>query len=445
MNTFRKLLPYAVSILILGGLVVVGFLTRDYWQGWLLPGKPPEEEKPHAHETPGRVRLSPQARANLRLAVKPATVEPYWRMIQVPGVIVERPDNTDRAIVAPITGVVTRINLMPGKTVRAGDELFSLRLTSESVQTTQGQLFKTAQELQINQDDQARLKAAQGNNSLFNAKLIELGYEQRRLNAALETYRQDLLARGIKANQIDAIQRGDFLTEMKINAPSPSTETSNGERLLLSEVEEIKVKRGEQVQAGQTLCLLANHQQLLIEGRGYEEDTKYLERAAEKGWKVRAEFVEQAVASGPSLSEPLTISYLGNRVDPANRTFPFYIPLANQLRVEVGPTVEAARRWRFRPGERVMLHVPVEQFIGQIVVPLGAVVREGPEAYVFRANGDVFDRKPVNVLFEDEHHAVIANDGSIAEGNLIAQNNAAHLNRVLKAKEAGHDHHGHSH
>ena len=30
-----------------------------------------------------------------------------------------------------------------------------------------------------------------------------------------------------------------------------------------------------------------------------------------------------------------------------------------------------------------------------LVLPAAAVVREGPEAYVFRQNGDLFDRRPV--------------------------------------------------
>ena len=85
------------------------------------------------------------------------------------------------------------------------------------------------------------------------------------------------------------------------------------------------------------------------------------------------------------------------------------------------------------------------------MLPAAAVVLEGPEAYVFRANGDALDRKPVNLLLDDRDKLLVANDGSIAAGNHIAQNGAAQLNRVLKARAAGggeghgHDHAGHSH
>ena len=72
-----------------------------------------------------------------------------------------------------------------------------------------------------------------------------------------------------------------------------------------------------------------------------------------------------------------------------------------------------------------------------LVVPASAVAREGPEAYVFRQNGDLFDRWPVHVLHEDRSNVVIANDGSVAPGWAIAHNAAASLHRILKAQAAG--------
>jgi hypothetical protein len=70
------------------------------------------------------------------------------------------------------------------------------------------------------------------------------------------------------------------------------------------------------------------------------------------------------------------------------------------------------------------------------VLPISAVVREGPEAFVFRQNGDLFDRRPVHVLYEDHTNVVLANDGSLRSRFFIAQNAAASLNRVLKAQSS---------
>ena len=82
------------------------------------------------------------------------------------------------------------------------------------------------------------------------------------------------------------------------------------------------------------------------------------------------------------------------------------------------------------------LHVPVEQFENVIVLPAAALVREGPEAYVFRQNGDLFNRIAVHVLHEDRLNVVLANDGSLAPGFYLAQGSAASLNRVLKSQAA---------
>ena len=44
---------------------------------------------------------------------------------------------------------------------------------------------------------------------------------------------------------------------------------------------ELRVHLGEQVQAGQVLTVLANHQALDIEGRGFKQEAALLERAAD--------------------------------------------------------------------------------------------------------------------------------------------------------------------
>jgi cobalt-zinc-cadmium efflux system membrane fusion protein len=129
------------------------------------------------------------------------------------------------------------------------------------------------------------------------------------------------------------------------------------------------------------------------------------------------------------------IRHLANTIDSASRTFDFFIPLTNQSRSyeNDGQTFVV---WRLRPGQRVRLHVPVEQFENVMVLPVAALVREGPEAYVFRQNGDLFNRLPVHVLHEDRLNVVLANDGSVAPGAYLAQASAASLNRVLKAQAA---------
>lgn len=455
----RKILALLASVAVLAGTAAAAALTYDTWQQWLPRGLavPPAEEEPvHAHESKDRVRLSTQARSNLRLVVEPIQSATYTRHVTIPGAIVERP-GCDRGVTSPVAGVVQRVGAIPGETVRPGDVLLVLRVVSEYLQTSQTELFKTVREMQIVEEKRQRLEKAGG--AVAGQELIDLEAQQRRLQGTLQALRFDLSARGLTPEQIQGVTEGKFVTEVTVRVPAhepehttaslnvPAPEPHGKAGPPLYEVEELRVQLGDQVQAGQLLCTLADHHVLYVEGRPFRQEVPFLERAAQHGWPVRAEFAEEVADHWPALTEPLKIRFLGNRVDPASQTIPVYAPLANPFR-EYSEGGKTFRLWRFRPGERVRLQVPVERFADVFVLPAAAVVREGPEAFVFRANGDAFDRKPVHVLFEDRQNVVIANDGSISAGNYIARNGAAQLNRVLKAQASGgggHDHHDHEH
>ena len=173
-------------------------------------------------------------------------------------------------------------------------------------------------------------------------------------------------------------------------------------------------------------------------------------------YSIRAEFADEAVGAWPPQG-PLFIHHLANQVDPATRTFGFYLPLENQPRTfERDGTTHFA--WRYRPGQRVRLYLPVEKLVTlapdgktevlPFVLPAGAVAREGGEAYVFVQSGDTFRRKPVRVLHADRADVVVANDGSVSPIEFVVRNQAAALNRAVKAQAAGgggDPHAGHSH
>lgn len=457
----------------IGGVLAVAligavFFTRENWLPW-IGGETagPAAEEHHDHASPQRVKLTPQGRENLKLVSKPIVLQNYWRTLQVPGAVVDRPGLSDRGIPAPVAGVVAKVHAFPGDTVRPGDPLYTIRLISEYLQNTQTELFKTAQEIKLNQTQLARAKTLFQTGTLEESKVVELQNQDRRLTTQMQAYRQDLMTRGLTTEQINTASEGKFVNEVVILAPLPAPDSPHlvddtgkekkSDSPVLSkslpvdfayEVQELKVQLGEQVQAGQVLGVLANHRLLYIEGRGFKKEATMLERAAQNGWPVEAEFTEDDPNDWPPLEQPFVIRHLANLIDPTSRTFAFFIPLDNQSRAyqKNGRTFLV---WRFRPGQRVRLQVPVEEFKNVIVLPVGAVVREGPEVYVFRQNGDAFDRKPVRLLFEDRRFVVIANDNSVSPGSYVAQNAAAALNRVLKSQQAGeggHDAHaGHSH
>lgn len=413
-------------------------------------------EEEHASAAPEftTVKLTLQARKNLGLTARPVRLQSYWRTIQVPGVIVERPGRSDREVTAPAEGVVAQIHAFPGDTVRPGAALFTLRLISQYLQTAQADLFKAARETELIAEQRRRLESAARSGAVAEARLIELDQEFRRQAAIIQASRQDLLTRGLTTAQIDEVARGRFVTSIDVAAPAgdlagdAQTASAAAERASPGEpadevdgdgpayeVQDLAVALGQQVAAGQLLCTLSNHHALYIEGHAFKREAPFLERAAQNRWAVDVEFADDDGTHWPALNQTFQIRHLANSIDPAGRTFNFYLLLRNQSRVydRGGRTFLV---WRFRPGQRVRLHVPVEEFRDVIVLPAAGLVREGPEAYVFRQNGDLFERRPVHVLHEDRRYVVIAPDSRVPPGVYLAQTAAASLNRVLKAQAA---------
>ncbi len=440
-----------------GGFVALALLAIMGWFGyqrWHADRQVEENvaKSPAAPVADGTVpvKISPQARKNLGLVAKSLQPTTYWRTLDVPGVIKDRPGISDRGVVAPVTGVVTHIYSFPGDTVQPNAPLFSIRLVSESLHASQLELFKATKEIEITEQQSKRLSQATQSGALAGSRLIEVENQIQRLQVTEQAYRQDLQARGLPADRIDAAAKGEFVTEITVNAPGEQAlqvaevaltafqEENNDEPKRLPfnfELQSLNVAIGQQVEAGHLLCVLADHRALMIEGRGFENDMPLLQESAKNGWEIEVEFEATKQSNWPEMSRKLKIHHVSNTVEPESRTFAFYLALDNQW-LAYTQDEETRLLWRFRPGSRVRLHAPVEKLENVFVVPQQAVVREGPETFVFRQNGDLFDRRAVHVLHEDQHSIVLANDGSLRPGFFIAQNSAASLNRVLKAQAA---------
>jgi multidrug efflux pump subunit AcrA (membrane-fusion protein) len=435
------------------GLVTAGYLTRDAWLPWVTAGAPPSGQAAEMHGPVSAghsesVRLTPQAQGNLQIVSKPLRVGTFWRTLQVPGTVVDRPAYSDLGVIAPVASVVTKVHAFPGDTVGPGDPLVTLRLFSETLHRTQAELLRATLELQINRELRARLAAASESGAIPDAKMVAVENEYRRLSAQVKSTRQELLTRGLTPGQIDGVAAGKFVSEVVVKAPQrrgPDSRLLAGRFVkhavppgddgagLAFEVQELKVELGQQVQAGQTLALLSNHQALYIEGRAFPQEAPLVGRAAKEGWPLEVECLEEAGGSWPPLDQPFTIRHIANTIDPATRTFAFFLPLRNQSR-GFEKDGRALLLWRFRPGQKVRLHLKVEKLEDVFVLPADAAVREGPEAYVFRQNGDLFERKPVRVVYQDRRNVVLANDGGIPPGVFVAQSGATQLNRVLKGQ-----------
>ncbi|MES2794148.1 MAG: hypothetical protein V4719_31330 [Planctomycetota bacterium] len=476
-----------VGLLLTGAMIVALFFTRTAWLPVvqkLAGGGQPKETAPaeegheghdhsaHTHsDNTNTLPLSDQARKNLGLKLGEVELQDYWRTVTVPGIVSEQPGHSERRITTAVNGVVTKVYAFPGQTVRPGDPLFDVQPTSELLASTQAGLLKILQEMELNDIELKRLKPLAEEGTVPGTRLLEKQYERQRLDSQRLVQMQELMVRGLSADQVAEIVNSRVLIrQFTVRVPGGKDEVkssskpvarpafvpvsflqaearqSDADQDLVFSVEKIDVFPGKLIQAGEELCDLALHTYLNIVGLAFQRESELIGKAILEQRPITALF---ETSDGESLTkENLKILYSDNVVDVAEGTFRFHIPLKNEITRDVknadGVTY---RSWRFKPGQRVRLLVPVEHWTERIVLPSDAVVTEGADAFIFRANGKVMERVPVNIEYEDMRFTVLANDGSVFPGDEVAMNQAYQINLALKKQQgSGVDPHaGHNH
>jgi biotin carboxyl carrier protein len=221
-----KSLQLLFVVALVSGIAMAAHQLRSRWWPPLTETKADQtrtDETPVPLEEPKVLKLSAQARKNLGLISKSARPQTYWRTIQIPGSIVDKPGQSDRGVTSPAVGVVAEIHAFPGETVRPGDRLFTLRLFSEYLQNTQKEFFAASQEITLQNEQLARLKSAADTGAIPQSRLIELQNQIARQETLLQSHRQDLLTRGLAPEQIAGIANGEFVSSIELTAP-PLTE-----------------------------------------------------------------------------------------------------------------------------------------------------------------------------------------------------------------------------
>lgn len=449
-------------------VAAAAFVSFPYWQSPFVVATSTSTSKSTSassqHHTgansqaPEVIRLSKQACANLGLCNGNIELQTYWKKIQTTGVIADRPGLTDRSVTSPLDCVITKVHAMEGDIVQPGDKLFTLRIVSEYLQQTQSNYFKAIKEIEILKREIKRIQSLANSGVIPEKRIINLKQDIARQQAELDAHGQELLARGFDARQISRITSGKFVSSIEITVPQPQAdppeatskisqigfEKTASDRKTFLEVQELNVHLGQQIKSGELLAVLANHHFLYIKGHAFKKEATDISRATENNWSVEVEFLEDAATDWEPLQQPLKIRHLANTVDPENRTFDFFIPLNNQSRNYL-KNENTFVVWRFRPGQRVRIHVPTAELKDVIVLPSEAVINDGPNAYVFQQNGDLYNRIGVNVIYRDRINTVIANDGSLLAGFSVAINAAASLNRILKVQNASGENTGNFH
>lgn len=421
-----------------------------------------------AHDDPDSLTLTPQARLNLGLTpdqIQPVTLQAYDRSFTVPAIVAEVPGRTHLVVSAPLTGVVTTVHISPGEAVVPGDLLFQMRLTHEDLVQAQVNYLKTLSEFDVERRELERLQPLVNKGVVSPVLAREREYAADKLRALQDAQREALRLHGLTAEQIDGIAASRrLLREVEVVAPvgghaTPEQLRLTGEgqqpvSLIADEsrqpdlllVQSLQVHKGQALTAGASMCVLADYRRLFIEGAAFEQDSPALDRAAAAGWTVSA--VLHTASGQANVVDGLEIVYVANEVDVESRTLHFYVGLNNELlNSPADATGPQFVNWRFRPGQRLQLRIPIETFDDQIVLPVDAVTRDGAEQYVFVENGGHFDRRAVHVQFRDQTSVVIANDGSLFPGDRVALRGAHQMQMALKNRVGGgaDPHAGHSH
>ncbi|MDZ4851082.1 MAG: efflux RND transporter periplasmic adaptor subunit [Pirellulaceae bacterium] len=424
--------------------------------------------------TAASLELTSQARSNLGLTpeyLRPIELRTFRRMINVPAAVIARPGRTEIQVASPLNGVITHVHSVTGEAVLPGELLFEIRLSYEDLVESQTAFLKTLGELEVENREIERLEVVTQSGAVSGKTLLERRYAKDKLEALIRSQREGLKVHGLSERQVDSIAtEGKLLRDLKVVVPEIDRHSENEELRLSSRIVRpvafqnepitkvdsnhslnpltiatLNVRKGQAVMAGEPLCSLVDLKQLFIEGQAFEQDGSAIGRATGNNWTVEAVFPD---AESEVVVRDLKLAFVGNSVDRTTRTLPFYIELPNQiLRDERSTSGQRFITWKFRPGQRLEVRVPVEEWLDQIVVPIDAVVKEGADWFVFQQNGKRFDRVPVHVRYRDQIVAVIANDGSIYPGDVIAFRAAHQMQMAIKNKSgaAADLHAGHSH
>jgi multidrug efflux pump subunit AcrA (membrane-fusion protein) len=364
----------------------------------------------------------------------------------MPAMVVEQAGRTQIHISSPLTGIVTKIHALAGEAVEPNSPMFEIRLTHEEIVTAQRDFLLTAENLDVVNRELARLKTV-GEGVIAGKRVLDQEYEKQKLEASLLAGKQALLLHGLSEGQVAEIRKSkQLLQTLTIRAPAHTHASDSCTEDHLFHVQRLSVSQGQQVAAGQELCVLADHCELFVEGRAFEDDARRLREAAKEGWTITATHITDEKESAKI--EGLKMLYLADQIEPESRAFHFYLRLPNQIVLDQkGPAGQRYIQWQFKPGQRMELRVPVERWKDRIVLPVDAVVDEGAEMYVYRQNGDHFDRVSVHVEYRDRDSAVIANDGSLFPGDVVAGQGAYQMHLALKNKGPGavDPHAGHNH
>lgn len=476
------------GLLIGCGLIAGLFVPQNGLRGvlsqWLTAGSiavEPAAEEAEEAGSEGAFFVTIAAQETYGVVIDKAKPSSFTQYVQVPAFVRERPTVSNLRASSRMQGVVRRIFVQVGQSVREGDPLIELELTGDQLASAQTVLLDSVQQLRIIDDEIARLQPAAQAGGIARKSLIEKQYEQRRMKSVIESKRQELLVRGLSTTDVTGIiENTQLVRSVIIRVPTGIRPESAGDtsslestthdsfRLVSQEqprpvsdewvysVEMMNVSPGSVLASGDDVCDLAYHETLLIEGQAYERDLPLLNNIIRERKPVSVSVGDSA---SPIVIDDLKVLFMDNHVDDETQTYRFYIQVPNSVLNENKTAGELRfRTWRFKPGQRGHVRLPQKEWEDRLVLPAEAVVEEGVDHVVFREMGQHFhegetphsdfQKIVVKVEYKDQYTVVVDHQKQLRPFHKIAMNNADMLLRAMKESAGGgggQDHHGHSH
>lgn len=324
--------------------------------------------------------------------------EPAWS--QVAGTLrvagrVEADETRIARVSAPVTGRITELSVVEGQTVSRGDIV--ARIHSTQLSGAQSDFLKVVSQRRLAERAVERARRLLEADVIGEAELQRRDAELAQENAELASLRDQLKLLGMSDAALERLE-----TSRTVNSFAQVVATIDGT------VMERKVTIGQVVQAAESVCVLADLSNVWLVADVPEQAAG----AVDVGKQVEAE-----VPALPGMKLRGKLTFVSATVNPDTRTVRIRMDVAN------------ARR-RLKPAMLATMSL-MDAAENHRIVPVGAVVRESNQDYIFvQTAGQSYRLRRVSLGMELEGKYVLLE--GIQPGEKVVLDGAFHLNNERK-------------
>ena len=290
---------------VLFGVAALGaasWLTRDRWLPLVASGEgnqvqnsqvKPAAEEEHAHDhgssNDNSIVLSERGLKNIGFVPATVALQTFTRTQNLPAIVVEQPGRTQIQLSSPFGGILTKVFVVEGEAIEPGSPMFEVRLTHEELVTSQQEFLKTAESLEIVEREIRQAWNPWRGRHCGQSESWSSSTKSRSLKSSLRSAEQALLLHGLTEEQVaEILKTRQLLRSVTVFAPAHSHAGETCPEDHTFHIQRLPVSPGQQIDASQELAVLADHCELYLEGRAFEDDANELRTAAREGWGISA-------------------------------------------------------------------------------------------------------------------------------------------------------------